>query len=155
VTGTTGAKFIYDPACPGATYWHLLTEEFDSLAAAGKAAGSRFDDFRGRFVKELMQVLAFRAAVEVTASPFVATQIAQENGTPHVFLANFKGLRSKENARQLPEQNITISFPGISGSRVRMLPFLGAVQDLKSDHRDGRVVCVIPELDKGAVVWIE
>ena len=154
-TSTAGAKFIYDPACPGGAYWRLLTEEFDSLAAAGKAAGSRFDEFRGRFVKELMQVSAFSPAVEVTASPFVATQIARASGTPHVFLANFKGLKSKENARQLPEQNITISFPGKSGSRVRMLHFLGEVQDLKPDYRDGRIVCVIPEVDKGAVVWVE
>jgi hypothetical protein len=154
-TGTTGAKFIYDPACPGAAFWRLLAEEFASLAATGKAAGSRFDELRGRYLRELMQVAAFSPAVEVTASPFVTAQIAQVDGKPSVFLANFKGLRSKENATQLPEQNIKISFPGTPGSRIRILPFLGTVRDLELSHRDGRVSCVIPELDKGAVVWIE
>jgi len=155
VTGTTGTKFIYDPECPGRAYWHLLTEEFDSRAATGNAAGSRFDEFRNRHVSELMQVSSFSPAVEVSASPFVAALIARVEGKPSVFLANFKGLRSKEIATQLPEQNIKISFQGKPGSRIRILPFLGKVRDLKPDYTSGKVVCVIPELDKGAVVWVE
>ncbi len=154
-TTATGTNSLYYPVCPGKEYRRLLAAEFDSCSAAGKTAGSRFDEFRGVFVKELMQFPTFSPAVEVTASPFVSAQIARVGGKPHVFLANFKGLRSKQVATQSPEQNVKISFPGKSGSSVRMLPFLGTVRDLTSAYKDGKVVCVIPELDKGAVVWIE
>ncbi len=152
---SSGRRCVYDPTCPGKVYWQQLTREYNARAAEGKAAGSGFDESRSRFVKELMQLSGYRPTIEVTASPFVAAQVARVNGIPHVFLANFKGLRSKENASQLPEQNVTISFPAQPGARIWMLPFMGAVEDLKSGLKNGRAVCVLPELQKGAVVWIE
>jgi len=36
-----------------------------------------------------------------------------------------------------------------------MLPFLGEVQELKTEWSNGRMGCVIPEIKKGAVVWCE
>ena len=153
--GTALAKFIYEPACPGREYWKLLNEEFDAAAAAGKADGTRFEEFRSRFAKQMTQFPGDRSSVEVAASPFVAAQIAQVNGKACVFLANFKGLKSKENARQLPERDITVSFPAKPGARVRILPFLGAVEELQADYGNGRATCTIPELARGAVVWTE
>ncbi len=154
-SGTARVRFIYDPTCPERVYWRQLTEEFDSCAAQGTATGSRFDSLRSKFIHDLIRVSGYRPDVDVAASPFVTAQIAQVNGTPHVFLANFKGLRSKENATQLPERNVTISFRAKPGARIRMLPFLGAVEDLKPVNKGGRTVVVVPEMHRGAVVWIE
>jgi hypothetical protein len=154
-TGTAGPRFVYDPACPGKAFWRLLTEEFDSAAAAGTTSGARFDEFRRRFTAELLQIAAYRPSVRVNAPPFVAAQIARVAGKPHVFLANFKGLRSKENARPVPEQNVTITFPSVPGARVRILPFLGAVEELRSDYANGETTCRIAELGRAAVVWVE
>ncbi len=152
---TTRVRFIYDPTCPEKVYWRQLTKEFDSCAAQGTATGSRFDKLRRRFIDDLIRVSGYRSEVDVAASPFVAAQIAQVNGTPHVFLANFKGLRSKENATQLPERNVTISFRAKPGARIRMLPFLGTGEDLKPVDKGGRTVVVVPEVHRGAVVWAE
>jgi hypothetical protein len=154
-TGVTGPKFVYDPACPGKAFWRLLTQEFDSAAAAGKRAGTRFAEFQERFTGELLQICGYRPSVQVSASPFVASWIARVAGKPHVYLTNFGGLRSKENATPVPERDVTLSFPSEPGARVRMLPFLGAVEELKSDYHNGRTTCRIPELSRAAVVWLE
>ncbi len=153
--GKTPVDFIYDPASPGTAYWRLLTEEFDRVAADGKAAGTRFDETRARYIKELTQATAFRPTVEVSASPFVAALIAKVDGKPSVFLANFKGLKSKANAVQIPERDIKITFPGTSSSRIRMFSFLGTAQDVESHYQNGKVSCVISVLEKAAVVWVE
>ena len=143
------------PECPGRAYWRQLMQEFDERAGEGKAEGSRFDKLRGRIVTDLIEATKYRPAITVTASPFVAAQIAGVNGTPHVFLSNFKGLKSKENAVQIAEKGITVSFPAKPGSKIHLLPYLGAIEDLKTELKNGRATSVIPELRKGAVVWVE
>ncbi|HYK87316.1 MAG TPA: hypothetical protein VE398_01005 [Acidobacteriota bacterium] len=148
-------KFIFDPNCPARAYFRQLTKEFDSLAAGGDYKGSRFDRLRIQFVEELERVTDYRPAVEIQASPFVASQISQVDGNPHVFMANFKGLKSKEAAVQTPEQNITISFPATRRGRVRCLPFLGTVEELVGKWEDGKVTCIVPETKKSMVVWVE
>ena len=92
-------------------------------------------------------------AVEVRASPLVATQIAEVDGKVHVFLANFKGLRSKENAQQTPETGAQITVRG----RVKghFLPFLGDEQSLPGKFEKGRTQFILPAIQKGAVVWFE
>jgi hypothetical protein len=97
----------------------------------------------------------YKPVIEIQASPFVAAQVAEVSGKPQVFLANFTGLRSKENAVQMPEKDITISFPAKAGTRVRALPFLGKVEELPAAIKDGRITCKVPELNKGMVVWVE
>jgi hypothetical protein len=150
-----GPRFVYDLACPGKAFWRLLTEEFDLAAAVGRASGARFDEFRTRFTAELFQIAEYHPSVRVNASPFVTAQIARVAGKPHVFLSNFKGLRSKESATPVPEANVTITFPSTPGARVRILPFLGDVEDLKSDYANGETTCRIAELGRAAVVWVE
>jgi hypothetical protein len=153
--GTRPFRFLYDPACPGRAYWRLLEEEFDSAGTVGESAGRSFEEFRDCFAAELAQHSAGPSAVDVEASPFVAAHVARVTGKARVFLANFAGLRSKENATQLPERDVRIAFAAKPGARIRMLPFLGAVQDVKTDYADGKAVCTILQLNKGAVVWIE
>lgn len=154
-TGTSTPRFIYEPACPGKTYTRLLAEEFDTAAAAGGTGSARFEQMRVRFAEELLRISGYRPAVQLSASPFVAAQIARVDGKTHVFLVNFKGLRSKQNAVQTPEKDLILTISAKPGSRVRLLPFLGAVEDLKPQFKDGKLTCRIPELGRAAVVWVE
>ena len=91
----------------------------------------------------------------VDASPFIATQIAMVNGRLHVFLANFRGLKAREVAEQTPEKNARIAFSAQRDSKVWFLPFLGRVQHLRCIAGNGRITCVIPDINKGAVVWLD
>ncbi|MBZ5595884.1 MAG: hypothetical protein LAP39_26890 [Acidobacteriia bacterium] len=151
----TSKKSIYYPACPGRAYYAQLAKEFNDPAAPGNWEQSEFNKLRRAFAAEILEVSGLNPAVEVAASPFVATQVARVDGRVSVFLANFKGLRSKEVARQIPEQNVTVTFSTAGPGTIAFLPFLGNVQKVAGTFTGGKVTCTLPPIDKGAVVWLE
>ena len=91
--------------------------------------------------------------IRVNASPLVATQIASVDGKTHVFLANFQGLRSKENAAQTPEKHVEVTVPGKQHGH--FLPFLGEEREVPGRFEAGSTHFELPAIDKGAVVWFE
>ncbi len=150
-----GMPFSYYPNCPGRAYYDELERAFNQHAQHGEYLEAAFYRQLTDFANELIDKLGHRPLIEIKASPFVSTQIAQVNGKPHVFIANFKGLKGKENAVQMPEKEVTISFKSKQSAKVFVLPFLGEMQEVSSEWRDGKLTCVIPEINKGAVVWCE
>jgi hypothetical protein len=106
-------------------------------------------------VAEILEVSGLQPAVQIDASPFLSTQIASVSDNRSVFLANFKGLKSKEIARQTPEENVTISFSASGPGTIAVLPFLGELQKVPGTFSNGKLTCKLPPIDKGAVVWVE
>jgi len=151
----TGKKFIFYPECPGKAYYAALQKDFDQQAAAGQWEQAGFNKLRKAFVGEILEVSGFQPAVQIDASPFLSTQIAKVDGKVSVFLANFKGLKSKEIAQQIPEENATIAFSASRPGTIAILPFLGQVQKVQGNFSGGKVTCKLPPIDKGAVVWVE
>jgi hypothetical protein len=150
---TDDENFLYRPLCPGRAYYAKLQQEFDRAAAAGTFDSDKFNQIRKEFVAEVLKV--WQPSVEVTASPFVSTQIAEVNGKVSVFLANFKGLRSKEVAQQIPEKNVKVTFPAKQAGTVVFLPFLGVPQKLQGKFDHGKLSVELPAIEKGAVAWVE
>ncbi|MCW5980072.1 MAG: hypothetical protein KIT09_18460 [Bryobacteraceae bacterium] len=148
-------KSLYHPQCPGRDYYRQLQKEFNGKAAGGLQADAGFEAMRAAFIRELAQASDVKPSVEVSASPFVSAQIAAVDGKPHVFLANFKGLRGKKVVVPIPERDVKISFESGRKGVVRMLPFLGSVTDIRAEWAEDRLACVIPEIGRGAVVWVE
>jgi hypothetical protein len=154
-TGTSRKKFLYYPRCPGGEYYAQLRKEFNELAASGEYQQAQFERLRTAWAAKLLRVSQFKPAVEVETSPFTSTQIAQVDGKIRVFLANFKGLKASQVAQQMSERNVRITFnTGRKGS-VYVLPFLGEVEKLAGEWKNGSLTCVIPEVNKGAVVWLD
>jgi hypothetical protein len=151
----TGKKFIHYPNCPGRAYYAQLLKEFDQQAAAGVWEQAGFNKLRKAFVDEVLDVSGFRPAVQIEASPFLSTQIASVGGKVSVFLANFKGLKSKEVAQQTPEENVTVAFSASGPGSIAVLPFLGQLQKVQGTLSGGTITCKLPPIDKGAVVWVE
>jgi len=148
-------KFVYYPNCPGKAYAEVLQQDFNDHAWKGEYVDAGFYQHQIKFVGELTGALGYNSAVEIKASPFVSAQIALVQDKPHVFIANFKGLKGKENAVQMPEKEITISFSAKQNAKIFSLPFLGEVQEVSGEWRDGKLTCVIPQIEKGMVVWCE
>jgi len=148
-----GKHCIYHPVCPGKAYYAQLQKEFNQQAGAGTFESAEFNKLRKMFVAETSKLST--PAVEITASPFVASQIAMVDGKPSVFLANFKGLKSKEVARQAPEQNIQVTFATQKPGTIVFLPFLGQPQKIHAEFHRGKLSCELPPVEKGAVVWVE
>jgi hypothetical protein len=74
---------------------------------------------------------------------------------PHVFIASFKGLKKDEIVNQIPEENITIAFPNKKNTKIYYLPFLGEKVELKGQVKEDQLICTLPILEKGGVVWLE
>jgi hypothetical protein len=155
VSSEPGTRFIYDPQCPGKAYLKQLSEEFNRLAAGGDYTNSQFNRFRESISRQFARGLDFTPQIEVTASPFVSSQIASVDGKMHVFLANFKGLKAQEVAVQIPEKSVRISFPAKARVRVFALPFLGQVEELHGEWKNHKITCVVPPIEKAMVVWCE
>jgi hypothetical protein len=85
----------------------------------------------------------------------VATSVAVVKGAPHVFIANFAGLRGGVNPVQTVQTGIRITVsPEIKG-RAYLLPFMGEVQEVKGARGDGSMSFTLPPISKGAVFWYE
>ena len=154
-TGTSSRKFLYYPRCPGGEYYAQLRKEFNELAASGEYQQAQFERLRTAWAAKLLRVSQFKPVVEVETSPFTPTQIAQVDGKTRVFLANFKGLKASQVAQQLSERNVRITFKTGRKGSVYVLPFLGEVEKLAGEWKNGSLTCVIPEVNKGAVVWLD
>jgi hypothetical protein len=150
-----GKKVIYYPQCPGRAYYAQLRKEFDQQAAAGVWEQTEFNRLRKAFVAEILEVSGLQPAVQIDASPFVSTQTASVSGKVSVFLANFKGLKSKEIAQQTPDENVTIAFSASGPGTIAFLPFLGQLQKVPGTFSGGKLTCKLPPIDKGAAVWVE
>ena len=151
----TGKSFIYYPQCPGRAYYAQLKKEFNQQAAAGVWEQTEFNKLRKAFAAEILKASGLRPPVEVEASPFLATQIASVDGKVSVFLANFKGLKSKEIAQQTPEEDVTVTFSASGPGTITFLPFLGQLQNVQGTYKGGKLTCKLPPIDKGAVAWVK
>jgi hypothetical protein len=149
------SKFIYDPECPGKIYYAALEKDFNHSALHGDSQSLSFNRLREDFIKEISPALISQPAVMIDASPFISTQIARVNGKVHVFLANFKGLKAKEVAEQAPEKDVRITFAAHGETKAYMLPLLGDIHELRCGAKNGSAACIIPEIRKGMVIWLD
>ncbi len=152
---SSNIKYIYYPQCPGKIYFDLCKYEFNDAAWRGCDDNSSMRIFRENFFAELFNQLDYRPYIIIKASPFLSTQIAMVENKPHVFIANYKGLKGDENGKQTPEKNVLIEFTNIKEGRVFYLPYLGDKIELSSQIINGRLSCVVPVIDKGGIVWVE
>lgn len=149
----SGLNFLYEPQDPGKTYYQQLRKEFNACAAEGSFEDKQFNKLRHDLAEDILHRSGLKPAVVIQASPFVATQIASLNGKLHIFFANFKGLKAKETAVQIPAEDVLITFPDENPSKLDLLQFLGSREEAKTELREGRREFTICQIKKGAVVW--
>jgi len=127
--------------CPGKSYTAALQKDF---------AGSTPDQER-----EFLEKLKGNESVRVTASSVIATSITRVDGKPHVFFANFTGLRGGANPIQTPQTGVQVTIAGTTRYPAFFLPFLGEVLPLKGTVGPEGVTYNLPAIEKGAVFWYE
>jgi hypothetical protein len=127
------------PQCPGKAYNASLEANFEHT--------------NPQMQKTFLDSLAPTHSIEVSASPSLATSVAQVDGATHVFLANFAGLVGNKNPVQTPQTEVSISLPTAVNSSCFLLPFLGDVQKLDGTEANGRTTFNLPPVLKGAVFW--
>jgi hypothetical protein len=145
VTGQNGAslgsgtKVTFFPDCPCRRYEKSLDANLEKSDPLQE--------------KEFLDALQHQGEIEIAASPRVATSMANVDGKPHIFFANFDGLRAGKNAVPTPQSGITLRVR--SRARMRYLPFLGNEQDIRGLAEGNGFIYRLPELTRGGVAWIE
>ena len=135
------ANVIRFSKCPGKDYSAALQKDFDATTPDRE--------------HEFLQSLTAEAGVHVLASPLLATSIARVDGKPHVFFANFAGLRGRVNPIQTPQSGVQVTVSGTTKGRGFFLPFLGDVRTLDGTVTGGSITYNLPAIEKGAVFWYE
>ena len=85
----------------------------------------------------------------------MATSVALVEGKPHIFLANFAGLRGGVNPVQTVQTGIRITVPSETEGPGFFLPFMGEVQEVRGVRDGGVVSYTLPPISKGAVFWYQ
>jgi hypothetical protein len=127
--------------CPGANYFAKLQKDFASASP---------DEER-----EFLDSLKATQKIQVLASPSIATSIASVDGKPHIYFANFAGLRGGENPVQTPQNGVQVRLEGTNKGRGFFLAFLGQVSPVDGVIDHGEVTFSLPPIEKGAVFWWE
>jgi len=138
--GTAG-NVVRFSKCPGAEYSAALKNNFESA--------------NPELEREFLGRLKSTSSVHVVASPMIATSISKVDGKPHVFLANFAGLKEKVNPIQTPQAGTQVVIAGAQLGHGFFLPFLGEITSLKGIAGRGQVTYNLPPIQKGAVFWWE
>jgi hypothetical protein len=137
----TAANIVRFNKCPGKDYYATLQK------SVSESAPDRENKF--------LQSLKSATAVQVFASPMIATSVSSVDGKRHVFFANFAGLQGGVNPIQTPQAGVQVTVSGASHGRGFFLPFLGDVQLLNGTAGDGGISYKLPAIEKGAVFWYE
>lgn len=124
---------------PGAEYYEALSKDFRATSPDKEQA--------------LLDKLQPSSSIRVFASAAIATSIAEVEGAPHVFFANFAGLQGGVNPVQTPQKDVRIEVNGISKAQGYFLPFLGEVSKVNGVAENGKVTFTLPVIEKGAVFW--
>ena len=127
--------------CPGKEYSAVLEKDFDAASPD--------------LEREFLGSLKTEATVRIVASPMLATSDDRVNGKPHVFLANFAGLRGGANPIQTPQTGVQVTMLAATKGRGFFLPFLGNVQPLQGTASARGITYNLPAIEKGAVFWYE
>jgi hypothetical protein len=134
------AKRTHLAADPTGAYFAALEKDF--------AAGSSNPP------AEFLNAARVDAEIEVDAPTTLAANFGSVNGTPHVFLANFGGLVPNKVVIPTAAKGIRVRVQAKVGDTASYLPFLGEAQVLKGTKNGDEVEFVLPDVERGAVVWL-
>ena len=147
VTGNDGAAFASTTGkitrfsnSPDAEYYQELESSFATTSPDSQ--------------RNFLAALAPGSDIEISASPQVATSISSVEGSPHIFFANFAGLRPHEVAVPLPQRGVIVTVPRKVGIG-HFLPFLGTTKEIRGEVSNEKTVFRLPEIPRGAVFWFE
>jgi hypothetical protein len=126
--------------CPARIYFASLQRDFSDAARKPPPP--------------FLEAMRVKTEIEVDAPPTVAANFGRVNGTAHVFLANFTGLVPGQVAIPSHVAGIYVRVPANMGDSLAYLPYLGEAWTLPGVKRADHLEFTLPELERGAVVWM-
>jgi hypothetical protein len=136
-----GSKVVSLPDCPGKAYIAQLKQD---TAQANPASQQK-----------LLSAIKYSPVIEIQASPLLVTSIAEVDGNPHIYFANFNGLRSGENAIPDPQLNVQVRVSNAQSGTLHVVPFMGTELVIRPVKHSNGMQFTIPRIERGAIAWIE
>ena len=102
---------------------------------------------------DLLKELNGEQDFEIKASQDVVAHVATIGERHYVFLENFAGLKPGELAVPAMQHGITFRLRNQRDLHMHVLPFLGKESDLPGKLSNDAMEFVLPDLERGAVVW--
>jgi len=127
--------------CPGKLYMAALENDFEHTSPDSQTA--------------FLQSVTPTTGIQIEASSQVATSVAVVDGSPHIFLANFAGLRGGVNPVQTVQSGVKVTISSEAKGPAFFLPFMGEVQKVQGVRIAGGTSYTLPPISKGAVFWYE
>ena len=103
---------------------------------------------------KMLSAIPADAAIQISASPLLVTNIAGVNGAAHIFLFNIRGLRGGQSAVPTPDSGMTVTVPAAPALRMYYVPFLGQKQEVPPEHRGSRLIFRVPTIERGGILWL-
>jgi len=111
-----------------------------------------------RSYEELEETLSkyYLPSVEIKGGGGCVSQITSVKGKPTVYIANFTGLKSKENAIPIPERDMSITFKNLPnrGAIVNFIPFLEKSVQLKGVWNKNDLTVSLPSFLRGVILTL-
>jgi len=139
---------------PEKNFQQFLKENFDTSVHKGK-----YPAFENSEVDKLLSHIrnskTYAPAVEIENADVCVAQIASVDKKPTVFLANFSGLKGKENANPFPDKDIIVTFHHAKrNASATIIPFMGKPAKLTGKWENGSFKVTLPEITRGAIIQL-
>lgn len=140
---------------PGKEYNALLTEELNDCFN-GKSEAEKTKKYKSRF-KELLDSLTENAnGIRIKAPIEIFASTSLVNGKPYIYLTNMSGICESCGDNKINISNVIIELDkSLNYSKIYSLPFMGEVTELTIEQKEGRMICKIPTINRGTVIWLE
>lgn len=145
---------IYLPDDPGTEFDGFMEREYDQATYHDRAL--RRPDSKSYDQIESILNKFYVPKVSVTSAIGCVTQMAMINGNPTVFISNFTGLKSKENAIPVSRTGVKITFYRLPGRPVKInfISFLEKSVQLEGVWSKNELTVHLPAFQRGAIITL-
>lgn len=140
---------------PEVEFYSFLKENYNQAAWQGF-----YPEFQNPELNSLLTEIGrtgkCNSLIQVENAPNCVIQTSNVDKKPTVFIANFAGLKSRYNAKQLPLKSCKVRFMNCTrNAKVIVIPYLGESQEVTGNWENGILTVLLPEIQKGAIVQLQ
>ncbi len=145
---------LYMTGDPGMRYYTIADSVMNGYFDGNQKDGNKLERYCGAFGNQLSAFCDSTPGVRVQAPIRVISFISNTKSKTYIDLMDVRRLSVVSTGEENPDM-ITVTYrKTLGGPWVRVTPFLGSTYIMKAESNGADYVFRLPDLDRGAVVWI-
>lgn len=145
---------IFIEGDPGSDFDKFMEKEYDLSMSNDRS----FEFHRSDNIDKMEKIFDkfHSATMEIKGGEGCVSHMTLVKGKPTVYIANFTGLKSKENAVPIPRRYVSITFKNLSNKEtvVNFISFLGETEQLKGVWNEDDLTVSVPVFERGAILTL-